>query len=220
MGASQANDSGLSTKFEAACIPDSQAHDRGVAPESRICLCDARLVNLLFIAAGNVSVVCQWERFLLQDCVIEHRFLSGEKQRGHKVDGQCQSELYCKRYSGIRQDRDFQLSHRGGNSNEWHTHPEKVCSVLTPTCIFVFMPLMSPGIVDGTETIIAAAARQFSNVIRDRTHDPRSERKTYNTICIPVPSMRLIHCGNVDMPVCATYEPIPGNKAAISFEAP
>jgi hypothetical protein len=108
MGATQANDSGLSTKFEAACIPDSQAHDRGVAPESPICVCDARLVNLLFIAAGNVSVVCQWERFLLQDCMIEHRFLSGGKHRGHKVDG-----LYCKRYSGIRQDRDFQLSHRG-----------------------------------------------------------------------------------------------------------
>lgn len=33
--------------------------------------------------------------------------------------------------------------------------------VLTPTCIFVFMLLMSPGIVGGTETIIAAAARQF-----------------------------------------------------------
>jgi hypothetical protein len=73
----------------------------------------------------------------------------------------------------------------------------------------------------GTETIIAAAARQFSIVIWDRTHDPRSERKTYNTICIPVPSesMRLIHCGNVDMPVCAMYEPNTRQQSCHQFRS-
>jgi len=149
--------------------------------ESPICLCAVRLINpiiinLLCIAAGNVSVV--WERFQLQDCVIEHRFVSGEKHREHKVDGQRQGEPYSKRYSSI--PRRYAISNR---------------RVLTPTCIFVFkfMLLMSPGIVGGTETIIAAAARQLT---------------PNQSICIPVPSMRLIHCRNVDM--CAMYEPIVG----------
>ena len=82
--------------------------------------------------------------------------------------------------------------------------------VLRPICIFVFMLLMSPGIVGGTETIIAAAARQFSERHKGQDAYPRLERKTYDSICIPVPSTRPIHCGNVD--ICAMYKPILGHK--------
>jgi len=46
--------------------------------------------------------------------------------------------------------------------------------VPTPTCTFVFMLFMSPGIVGGTETIIAAAARQFCE-----RHKGRNTRSTF-----------------------------------------
>ena len=70
----------------------------------------------------------------------------------------------------------------------------------------------------GTETIIAAAARQFCerHTVWDAPSTFGEKRKTYDTICIPVPSVRPIHCGNIDM--CAVYEPILGDKAAISSE--
>lgn len=82
--------------------------------------------------------------------------------------------------------------------------------VLTPTCIFVFMLLISPGIVGGTETIIATAARQFFKRHKGCAGSTFEKKKTYNPIRIPVPSMRLIHRGNVDM--CAVYEPILSNE--------
>ena len=51
---------------------------------------------------------------------------------------------------------------------------------------------MSPGIVGGTEAIIgAAAAGQFFYRYKGQDGDPRSERNTYNSICIPVPYMTL-----------------------------
>jgi hypothetical protein len=56
-------------------------------------------MSLLFIAAIVAPVV--WERFLLQDCVIEHRFTGGEKPREREVDGRCHGELYT---DGIRRD--------------------------------------------------------------------------------------------------------------------
>lgn len=80
--------------------------------------------------------------------------------------------------------------------------------------MFVFMLLMSPGIKGGTETNIAAAARQFCERHRAEDAPSTSERKTYNSICIPVPSMRVIHRGDIDM--CAVYEPILCDKAAKS----
>jgi hypothetical protein len=43
------------------------------------------------------------KRFLRQDCVIEHRFVSGERHREHKVDGRRQGELYSKRYRAFYQ---------------------------------------------------------------------------------------------------------------------
>ena len=60
---------------------------RGVAPESQICLCARRLVNpifvnLLFIGSGKVSIV--WGRFLDQDCVIKHGFVSGENWKKYQ----------------------------------------------------------------------------------------------------------------------------------------
>ena len=77
--------------------------------------------------------------------------------------------------------------------------------VQTPTCIFGFMLLMSPGNVSEIETIIAAAARQFCE--RHEGQDTRSTfGKAYDSICIPIPSVRLIHRGNVNMSV--VYEPI------------
>jgi hypothetical protein len=71
-------------------IPDNDNDESGMHAHkhmieaSRPNLCDARLIhsiifNVLFIVAGNVSIV--WERFLLQDYAIEHRFVSGEKHR-------------------------------------------------------------------------------------------------------------------------------------------
>jgi hypothetical protein len=71
--------------------------------------------------------------------------------------------------------------------------------VPTPTCIFVFMLLMSPGKVSGTETYHqdyhcsdGAAARQFCG--RRKGKDARSTfGKTHCAICIPIPSMRPIH---------------------------
>jgi hypothetical protein len=79
----------------------------------------------------------------------------------------------------------------------------------TPTCIFVFMLLMSPGNVRGTETIMAAAARQFYE--RCEGQDTLSTfGKAYDSICIPIPSVGLIHRGNVDM--SAVYEPILSGK--------
>jgi hypothetical protein len=57
---------------------------------SRPNLCDVRLIhsiiiNVLFIGAGNVSVV--WKRFLLQDYAIEHRFVSGETEESERHCG-------------------------------------------------------------------------------------------------------------------------------------
>ena len=84
----------------------------------------------------------------------------------------------------------------------------------TPTCIFVFMLLMSPGNVRGTETIMAAAARQFYE--RREGQDTYSTfRKAYDSICIPIPPVGLIHRGSVDM--SAVYEPILSSKAAVRF---
>ena len=64
---------------------------------SEIPLCDGRLVNLInispfFIAAGNASVI--WESLLFKDCVIKHRFMSGEMPRESEIDGRCQRELF------------------------------------------------------------------------------------------------------------------------------
>ena len=54
-------DLGGSTRCKVLRIPDTEAHDRGVASEYLICRFDARLINpiigLLFIAAGNTFVV-------------------------------------------------------------------------------------------------------------------------------------------------------------------
>jgi hypothetical protein len=78
---------------------------------------------------------------------------------------------------------------------------------------FEFMLLTSPGNASGTETIIAAAARQFCE-----PHGTGFTTHIYGTICIPIPSMRPIHRGNFDMG--AVYEPILSGKAAIEFGIP
>jgi hypothetical protein len=179
------------------------------------------IINLLFIAAGNVSVV--WERFLLQDCVIEHRFVSGEKPRERKIDSRRQRELYSKRYGSIRKDRNFRLSHRDGNSRKRPTHPEKVCNIEKARAdahvyIRVYAIDESRHRWRHRDYHCGGGAPVLRTSLRDRTHDPHLERKTYNSICIPVPSMRLIHRGNIDM--CTMYEPIlVGNKSAISFDS-
>jgi hypothetical protein len=73
------------------------------------------------------------------------------------------------------------------------------------------MLLMSPGNVRGTETIMAAAARQFYE--RREGQDTRSTfGKTYGSICIPIPSVGLIHRGNVDM--SAVYDPVLSGEVA------
>jgi hypothetical protein len=138
-----------------------------------MCLCDGRLLNsiiinfLLFITAGNVSVV--WESFLVQDCVIEHRFVSGEKHREHKVDGRRQGELQSKQYgSSIRSDRVIMVEIQGNGILTPRRYAISNKRVLTPTRILVFMLLISPGIVGGTDTIIAAAARQFLKLHKGR----------------------------------------------------
>ena len=59
--------------------------------------------------------------------------------------------------------------------------------VLMPTCIFVFILLMSPGIVGGTETIIAAAARQFFKRHKREDADPQSERLTTPYVYLYLP---------------------------------
>ena len=146
-------------------FPRSQAHDRAI--ESTICLCGPRLTMidptmiLLPIAAIIAPVV--WERFLLQDCVIKHHFVGGEKPREREVDRRCQGELVTRRYRN-----ECQLGH----GNQGPTHPEQVDT-------HVFMLLMSPGKVSGTETVMAAAARQFSKRLKGQIHDPRSERYIY-----------------------------------------
>ena len=48
-------------------------------------------INLLFIAPRSAPVV--WERLLLHDRVIEHRFVGGEESRQREIDGRCQSKL-------------------------------------------------------------------------------------------------------------------------------
>jgi hypothetical protein len=72
-------------------------------------LCNGRLglvnpiiINLLFIAAGNAQAPVVWERLLLDDGVIEHRFVSGEKPREREIDGRCQSELHSSVVYGAR----------------------------------------------------------------------------------------------------------------------
>lgn len=139
------------------CVSDSQ-DDR--APDLTNCLCVIDLIiNLLFIAAEMDTVV--WEHFLLQDCMIEDRFVGGEKTRECEVDGRCQRELYSVRYPvGLIEMSANPILEIGG----WLTPSRYARSkrrAPTPTCIFVFMLLTSPGNVRGTETIMAAAARQF-----------------------------------------------------------
>jgi hypothetical protein len=68
------------------------------------------------------------------------------------------------------------------------------------------MLLTSPGKVSGTETIIAAAARQFCECECGQARMYSSFRRAYNSISISISSMGLIHRGNVD--ICAVYEPI------------
>ena len=141
-------------------------HDRASRPpepwpKSPNLLCNGRLVNpgiiiFLLIAARNAPAVV-WERFLLHDCVIKHRFVSGEKPREGEIDGRRQSELYG---SSIEMLSECEIKGMNGALTP-RMYARSNRRAPTPTCIFVFMLLMSPGIMSGTETIIAAAARQF-----------------------------------------------------------
>ena len=90
-------------------------------------------------------------------------FRGREKPREREVDRRCQGELVTRRYRN-----ECQLGH----GNQGPTHPEQVDT-------HVFMLLMSPGKVSGTETVMAAAARQFSKRLKGQIHDPRSERYIY-----------------------------------------
>ena len=62
-----------------------------------------------------------WVRFLLHDCVIEHRFTSREKPRECEVDGRCQGELYRVTISG-----GIEMSAIQPSGSENVTHPEEV----------------------------------------------------------------------------------------------
>ena len=201
---------GPGDQFKIACVSESQAHDR--APSTNCLYVIDLKIDPLFIAAEIVPAVGR--RFLLQDRVIEHRFVGWEKPREREVDRRCHRELY--RARDIR--RDGHECQPGRGNQKMLLTPSRYARskrrAPTPTCIFVFMLLMSPGIVRGTETIIAAAARQFYE--RREGQDTRSTLgKTYDSICIPIPSMRPIHRGNVDMG--AVYKPILSGKATIRF---
>ena len=142
-------------------------------------------MSLLFIAAIVAPVV--WERFLLQDCVIEHRFTGGEKPREREVDGRCHGELYT---DGIRRDEMSANSVVHENQGPALTPSRYAMSnrrVPTPTCIFVFILLTSPGKVSGTETIMAAAARQFFGRHEGQMHDLRSGRLTAPYVYLYLP---------------------------------
>jgi hypothetical protein len=182
-------------------ITDNESQSLGLGRDDRIkigmhfrgaqSLCGPRLIDaiiLLFIAAGVASVI--WKRFLLQDCVIEHRFVGGEESRECEVDGRCQGELYA--VSGR-----IELS---ANSvvgiGKWSLTPSRYARsnrrAPTPTRTFVFMLLTSPGKVSGTDSIIAAAARQFCK--RHKGQDPRPTfGNAHGSICISIPSMRPVH---------------------------
>ena len=78
---------------------------------------------------------------------------------------------------------------------------------------------MSPGNVSETEAIMAAPARQFCKRHKGQDRYTSTFRKAHNSTCIPIPSMRPIHRGNVYM--SAMYEPILSesrNKIRQSFD--
>ena len=133
-------------------FPRSQAHDRAI--ESTICLCGPRLIDPTMILLP-IAVIAPG----LRD---RDSFVGGEKPREREVDRRCQGELVTRRYRN-----ECQL----GRGNQGPTHPEQVDT-------HVFMLLMSPGKVSGTETVMAAA-RQFSKRLKGQIHDPRSERYIY-----------------------------------------
>ena len=96
--------------------------------------------------------------------MIKHRFVGRKEPREREVDYRCQGELNMGQ-SGKISRFECQLSVVVGIQGNGVLTPRRYARsnrrVPTPTCIFVFMLLMSPGIKGGTETIIAAAARQF-----------------------------------------------------------
>jgi hypothetical protein len=160
------------------------------APNLYATLASSTRSSFLFIAAGIGPVV--WERFPLHDCMIKHRFVGGEKPRECEVDGRCQCELYAVS-GGIELSANSAVGIR-----EWPLTPSRYARsnrrAPTPTCIFVFMLLTSPGKVSGTDTIIAAAARQFCEPHKGHCRMARSKfGNAHGSISISVPSMRPIH---------------------------
>ena len=97
--------------------------------------------------------------------MIKHRFVGRKEPREREVDDRCQGELSNMGQSGKISRFECQLSVIVGIQGNGVLTPRRYARsnrrVPTPTCIFVFMLLMGPGINGGTETIIAAAARQF-----------------------------------------------------------
>ena len=150
-----------------ACVSEvaSTRHDRAIG--STICLCGPRLIDdrpdydpsshrrhssSRRLGAFSAPGLRDWASFR-----------GREKPREREVDRRCQGELVTRRYRN-----ECQL----GRGNQGPTHPEQVDT-------HVFMLLMSPGKVSGTETVMAAAARQFSKRLKGQIHDPRSERYIY-----------------------------------------